>query len=88
MEAGERSVHTGPVAGCADGCRAGALRFTSVSKGKPPGVADEEVSYELLGQGAHPDSYTVIRVGSTGALFTITTKTGTDGVVNRTRRPR
>ena len=69
------------VAGCADGYRAGTLRFTSVSKEKPLGVADEEVSYALLGQDTHPASYTVIRVGSTVALFSTTTKTGTDGVV-------
>ncbi|WP_059007357.1 hypothetical protein [Streptomyces specialis] len=64
------------VADCAEGFDGGALRFTSVTPTTPPDLADDRVAFELLGDGTQPGWYTVIRTGSTLALFH--TATGTD----------
>lgn len=83
-QAGAKRIMAGlraAVADCEAGYRAGVLPFTAVSKEKPLGVADEEVSYELIEQATQPGSYTVIRVGATVALFNTTAKTGTGGAV-------
>ncbi|MGK5533673.1 hypothetical protein [Streptomyces sp. URMC 129] len=69
------------VADCAEGFDGGALHFTSVTELPPPDLAEDEVAFELLGDGTQPGWYAVVRAGSTLALFHTAAMTDWDGGV-------